>query len=208
MTKCTVLDRDGKEKGFVDLPDDIFGVRVNTDVIHQAVVMYQASLRQGNACTKTRKEVSGGGRKPYKQKGTGRARAGSSRSPLWKGGGVTFGPKPRDFSYDVPKKIRKSALRASLNARFQSGDFHCVADLKESFSKTKEFVKVLENLKIEAKTLALLDGSNDSIARVTNNIPRFEVKRACDVNAYDVLKYKKILVTETGVANLLGRISK
>ena len=125
MSKIVVLDIEGKEKEEIDLLN-IFDGRINSDVIHQAVIMYQASLRQGNASTKERAYVSGGGKKPYRQKGTGRARAGSNRSPLWHGGGVVFGPHPRDFGYTIPKKIKKAALRESLKAKFNNKALFCI----------------------------------------------------------------------------------
>lgn len=207
MVKLAVYNKQGNETEQIDLPD-LFGQKVNTDVIHQAVVMYQACLRQGNASTKERADVSGGGKKPFKQKGGGRARAGSSRSPLWHGGGVTFGPHPRDFSYTIPKKIKKAALRESLNAKFQDNNILCIDDIKESFSKTKEFVQVLKDLNVDCKVLALLDGSDESIVRVTRNIRFFQLMRAQDVNAYDILRYKKLLVTKTALNQILDRINK
>ena len=208
MTKLPVLDNKGKEIESIDLPKEIFESRLNADVIHQAIVMYQASLRQGNASTKERADVSGGGKKPYRQKGTGQARAGSSRSPLWHGGGVTFGPHPRDFGYTLPKKIKKAALRESLKAKSQDNNLLCVGDIKDSFSKTKEFVKFLDGLKLKGKILAVLDGSDESIARASRNIPSFNLMRAQDVNAYDILRNKKLLVTKTAFQNLLERVKK
>ena len=208
MAKLAVLNNRGKETDSIELPEEIFGGRLNADVIHQAVVMYQASLRQGNVSTKERGEVSGGGKKPFRQKGTGQARAGSSRSPLWHGGGVTFGPHKRDFSYSVPKKIRKTALRESLKAKCNEQDILCIDDIKESFTKTKEFAKLLAGLGLKGKILAVLDGSDESIARASRNIPSFNMMRAQDVNAYDVLRNKKLLVTRTAFLSLLERVKK
>jgi large subunit ribosomal protein L4 len=208
MAKVAVLDIKGSEKSSIDLPEEVFGGRINTDVIHQAVVKYQASLRQGNASTKERADVSGGGKKPYKQKGTGRARAGSSRSPLWTGGGVTFGPHPRDFSYSIPKKIRRAALKEALKVKIKDQNLHCLDDLKDSIEKTKEFAAILKNLKLSGRILAVLDGSNENISRVSRNIPYFELKRAEDVNAYDVMRYKNLLITKTGLTKLIERMTK
>ena len=208
MKKLPVLDKKGSEIEKIDLPEEIFGSRLNTDIIHQAVVMYQASLRQGNASTKERADVSGGGKKPYRQKGTGQARAGSSRSPLWHGGGVTFGPHPRDFGYTIPKKIKKAALRESLKAKSQDNNLLCITDIKDSFSKTKEFAKFLDKLDLKGKVLAVLDGSDESIARTSRNIPLFNIMRAQDVNAYDIMRNKKLLVTKTAFQNLLERVKK
>ncbi len=206
VLNLSVFNSEGQKTGSVDLPEEIFASRINQDVIHQAVVMYQASLRQGNASTKNRGDVSGGGKKPFRQKGTGQARAGSSRSPLWHGGGVVFGPHPRNFGYSVPRKVKKAALRESLNAKYHGEDLVCIDDLKGAFAKTKEFAKVLKNLSLKGKTLALLDGSDQSVERVTRNIPSLHLMRSQDVNAHDILKNKKILVTKTAFNNLLGRI--
>ncbi len=209
MTSVPVLNiLNGEEAANIDLPADLFGDKINQDVLHQAVIMYQASLRQGTADTKERGDISGGGKKPFKQKGTGRARAGSSRSPLWHGGGVTFGPHPRDFGYSLPKKIKKAALRESLNAKIKSNDLVCIDDIAQSFEKTKEFDKVLKGLNLRGKILALLDGSDESIVKVSRNIPRFNIMRSEDVNAYDVLKNKKVLLTKTAFNKLLERVKK
>jgi len=203
-----ILNKQGKQTDKINLPEGVFGKRVNTDVIHQAVVMYQACQRQGTASTKERADVSGGGAKPYRQKGTGRARAGSSRSPLWHGGGVTFGPHPRNFNYTIPKKVKKAALRESLNAKFQSEDLLCVDELKDKFSKTKEVAKILTALKLKGKTLALLDGCDDSIRLASRNIPRFSIMRSEDVNAYDIMRNRKVLLTKKAFDNLIKRIEK
>lgn len=206
MSKLAVLNTKGKQQESIDLPSEIFGARVNEGVVHQAIVKYQASLRQGNASTKDRGEVSGGGKKPYRQKGTGRARAGSSRSPLWRGGGVTFGPRPRDFAYSIPKKVRKVALRECLNAKLQSEELFCLDDLTAGFEKTKDFAAMLKGLGLTGKILAALDGSHENIQRVSRNIPGFNLMRAQDINAYDVLKYKNLLLTKTALNSLLDRV--
>lgn len=204
--KLAVLNIDGKEKESLDLPENIFGVRVNTDLLHQAVVMYLASQRQGNVSTKERNEISGGGIKPFRQKGTGRARAGSIRSPLWHGGGVVFGPKPRDFSYSLPKKIKKAALRESLNAKYQDKNLICLADVTSPMQKTKEFVKVLSTLGIKGKVLACFEGCDPTVERVSRNIRIVNIVRASDVNAHDILRSKHFLVTKTAFSKLLERV--
>lgn len=206
MSKFPILDMDGKKTESLDLPEDIFGQRINQDVIYQAVLKYQASRRGGHASTKERGSVSGGGIKPYRQKGTGRARAGSIRSPLWQGGGVVFGPHPRSFGYSIPQKVKKVALRETLNAKYQSQDLLCVDDLTKAFQKTKEFAQFLKTLGLQGKILAILDGSDASVARVSRNIPHLTLMHAQDVNAYDVLRHKKLLMTKTAFKNLLGRI--
>ena len=200
--KISVLDVNN-----LSVVKDTFSGRVNQDVIHQAVVKYQASLRQGNASTKERSEVSGGGRKPYKQKGTGRARAGSSRSPLWSGGGVTFGPHPRDFSYSIPKKIKICALREGIKAKINSQDIVCVKDFLEEYKKTKEFVKVLDDLNLKGKILLIVDKPTQSIKRVTNNIMFLTLICAKDVNVYDLLKNNKVLIVEKALIELVNRIN-
>ena len=208
MSEVAVLDIKGKQIDKIDCPDDLFGKFVNTAVVHQAIVMYQASLRQGNASTKERAYVSGGGKKPHRQKGTGRARAGSIRSPLWHGGGVTFGPHPRDFDYPLPKKIRKKALREGLNAKLQEGKLICFEDIKEEVTKTKEFAIILKSLNVQGKTLLILDGSDDSVGRAAKNIAGINIMRAQDVNTYDVLRNKFVLVSRSGLKKLLDRVKK
>ena len=209
MSSLPIFNKDGKKtEKAIELPKEVFEVPVNTKVIHQAILMYQASLRQGTASTKERGSVSGGGKKPWRQKGTGRARQGSIRSPLWHGGGVVFGPHPRDFSFSVPRRIKQAALRESLNAKFQSKELLCLEDIKNAFSKTKEFSKILSALKLKGKVLAILDGCDVSILRVSRNIPFFNQVRSEDVNAYDILRNKNLLVTKTAFDKLLKRIEK
>lgn len=206
MATLAVFNCEGKEVEQVELADDIFGRPVNQDLIHQAVVMYQACLRQGNAATKDRSQVSGGGVKPWRQKGTGRARAGSSRSPLWRHGGVTFGPQPRDYSYAMPRKMKVAALRESLNARFQDQGLYCLTDVKDKILKTKEFSCIMKALNLKGKVLALLEGCDESVFLASRNIPRFQTLRCEDVNAYDVVKHKNLLLTKTSLQKLLKRI--
>ena len=207
MISVAVVDNKGKKVEDMDLPESIFGRRVNTSLIHQASVMYHASQRQGNASTKERSSVSGGGKKPFRQKGTGRARAGSIRSPLWRGGGIVFGPHPRDFGYSVPKKIRIGALREIINAKHASKDLLCIDRFEVASSKTKDFAKILKFLKIKEKTLALVDKTDSDIIKVSRNIPFFTLKRIEDVNAFDILKNKKIIITKAALKSLLKRIS-
>ncbi len=206
MPSFPVLNSEGKKVEDIDLPETVFGGVVNNALLHQAIVKYQAGQRQGTASTKERGSVSGGGKKPFRQKGTGRARAGSIRSPLWHGGGVVFGPHPRDFSFSIPQKIKVAALRESINAKFLSKDLLCVDHLTVKTAKTKDFAKILKSLKIESKTLALLDKSDTDISQVSRNVPFFSLMRADDVNAYDILRNKKLLVTKAAFKNLLKRI--
>ncbi|MBI3601679.1 MAG: 50S ribosomal protein L4 [Candidatus Omnitrophica bacterium] len=206
MSELTVLNSQGKKAKSIELPKEQFGVHVHAAVMHQAVVMYHANSRQGTAATKDRSLVSGGGKKPWRQKGTGRARAGSTRSPLWKKGGITFGPKPRDFSMQVPKKVRVAALRESLNAKFLDNELVCVDKVEVVSGKTKDFAKILENLKINGRVLALLDGSDAKTFLASRNIVRLTLNRASDVNARDILSNKNLLVTQTALETLLKRI--
>ena len=196
----------GKKAASVELPKEKFGVHVQDAVIHQAVVMYNANHRQGTVSTKTRCEVSGGGKKPWAQKGTGRSRQGSTRSPLWKKGGIAFGPKPRDFGYSVPKKVRVAALRESLNAKFLGNSLVCVDQLEVLSGKTKEFAAILKNLKVEGRTLAVLDGTNEKTLLASRNIARLTLVRAVDVNAADIMNNKNVLVTKEALKTLLKRI--
>ncbi len=206
MPKLTVFNIKGQETGSIDLPD-MFGTDVNESVIHQAVVMYQANKRQGNADTKIRSEISGGNKKPFRQKGTGQARQGSSRSPLMRHGGVVFGPHPRDFSYTLPQKVRVVALRESLKAKFKSNGLVCVDKMAVDSGKTKDFMAILSNLKISTgKVLALFDDCGDDVIRASQNVSRVNRLRVIDVNALDVLKNNKILATKPAMEKLLKRL--
>ncbi len=206
MPELTVLDSQGKKADSINLPNEQFGVHVQGAVIHQALVMYNANERQGNASTKDRSEVSGGGKKPWRQKGTGRARAGSSRSPLWKKGGIAFGPRPRDFSYDVPRKVKIAALRESLNAKFLSNELVCVEKFDVASGKTKDFAAMLAGLKLQGRILVVLEGADNKVMLASRNIRLLTLGRASDVNARDILSNKNILVTKPALQHLLKRI--
>lgn len=208
MVTLPIFNKQGKEASKMEISDEIFGQKVNQDVLHQAVVMYQASMRQGTASTKDRSEVRGGGKKPYRQKGTGRARQGSTRAPQFIGGGVVFGPRPRDFGYTLPKKIRRLALLESLKAKYQSGDLMFIEELQDQFSKTRDFAAILKALNLNGKILALLEGCDQSIGLASRNIPRFDILRSEDVTAYDVLRNKHLLLTKTAFETVMGRINK
>jgi large subunit ribosomal protein L4 len=208
-----IYDSTGKETDTVKLDTAIFNGLVNKDVLHQAVVAFRANQRRGLAATKTRGEVSGGGRKPWKQKGTGRARVGSTRSPLWRHGGVIFGPHPRDFSYSLPKKIKNLALRSALNVKVNENNFMVLDNFKLAGAKTKEAVAILKNLKIELnhkkdrlQILILLDKIDKNIKLALRNISFSEFNLAKDVNAYEVLSARKILITKDGLRQLTERI--
>jgi large subunit ribosomal protein L4 len=206
MPEINVFDMNGQPASKVALPDAKFGVHVRDAVIHQAVVMYQANDRQGTVATKGRSQVSGGGKKPWRQKGTGRARAGSSRSPLWKKGGIIFGPQPRDFGYSVPKKVRLAALRESLNTKFLTNHLVCVDQLDVSSGKTKDFAKVLGALNLQGRTLVLLDSAIEKTALASRNLAHVRMVRAMDVNAADIMSMKNVLLTRKALEVLLKRI--
>jgi len=198
----------GEEMEKVELPEDIFDGKVNARLLHQAVVMYRANQRQGNASTKTRGEVSGGGKKPWRQKGTGRARAGSNRSPLWRHGGVVFGPHPREFGFSMPEKMRREALLSSINDKISTEDLLCVEHLEIKAPKTKEFSGILKALKVTQKALVVIDDKerNDGILKASRNIPRVTLRRVSDVNALDVMAHKKLLVTKFALKTLTQRL--
>jgi large subunit ribosomal protein L4 len=206
MPELNVVDVKGKKAASIELPKEQFGVHVHDAVIHQAVVMYNANQRQGTVSTKTRSEVSGGGKKPWAQKGTGRARQGSTRSPLWKKGGIAFGPRPRDFGYSVSRKTRVAALRESLNAKFLGNNLLCVDNLEVLSGKTKDFEAILKCLKVEGRILAVLDGTNEKTLLASRNIARLTLVRAVDANALDIMNNKNVLVTKEALKTLLKRI--
>jgi len=206
MPAFPVLNSEGKKIEEIDLPEEVFSGRINDAILHQVILMYQANERQGNASTKERGAVRGGGKKPWRQKGTGRARAGSIRSPLWRGGGVVFGPHPRDFSYTLPKKVKMAALRESMNAKYVGKDLSCIDQFAVKSLKTKDFVKILKALKLEGKILAVQDIGENDISKASRNVPFFNLMRAQDINAYDILRYNKLVVTKAALKALLKRI--
>lgn len=201
MAQLEILNKDNKPVGKVDLPSDIFGVEVKKWVLHEVVRNYLANQRQGNAVTKTRGLVSGGGRKPYKQKGTGRARAGSNRSPLWKGGGTVFGPLPRDYSYKLPKKVKWAALGAAFSAKFADGAIVVIEDLLLSEPKTKELVALIKGLGL-SNVLIILSEDNKTIRLSARNIPNVDVATVGRLNVYEVLVHEKLLMTRGAVERM------
>jgi len=205
MNTLPLYSVNGKEIEKISLKEEIFDGEINTALLHQAVVMYEANKRQGTVSTKDRSQVRGGGTKPWRQKGTGRARAGSIRSPLWRHGGVTFGPTPRNYSYSLPKKIRLGALKSSINAKINSQDFILIKEVGVGESKTKEFKKLLESLKIKEKTLLIIQLKNPSIVKAARNIPLFDIVGVAQVNAYDILRHKKVIVTKSAFRDLINR---
>lgn len=196
-----VLNMSGSEVGSVELNENIFGIEVNEHVMHQAVVQYLANQRQGTKSTKTRAEVRGGGRKPWRQKGTGRARQGSIRSPQWTGGGVVFAPKPRDFSFKLNKKVKRLALKSALTTKVNNEKFVVVDELKLNEIKTKEMKKVLDNLKVN-KGLVVLEENNKNVVLSTRNIPNVKTAGVNTINVYDILKYESFVVTKEALAKI------
>lgn len=190
-----VFDMSGKETGSIELNENIFGVEINEHVMHQAVVQYLANQRQGTKSAKTRAEVRGGGRKPWRQKGTGRARQGSIRSPQWTGGGVVFAPKPRDFSFKLNKKVKRLALKSALTSKVNDEKFVVLEELKLNEIKTKEMKKVLDNLKIN-KGLVVLEENNRNVVLSARNIPNVKTAGVNTINVYDILKYETFVVTK------------
>jgi len=214
MISLPIYNTEGKETETIKLDSAIFDGIVNTSAIYQVVNAYRANQRKGLAATKTRGEVSGGGRKPWRQKGTGRARVGSIRSPLWRHGGVIFGPHPRDFSYPIPLKLKKMALRSALCAKLKENNFLVLDKLTLEKSKTKEAAKIFSNLKINLKNekkynvLLLLDKLDDNLKRALRNIDFLHFELAKTVHAYEVLACRKIIVTKDGLRELVARLKK
>ena len=205
-----IYNTEGKEIEKLNLDPAVFDGEINQGVLYQAVVSYRACQRSGLASTKTRGEVSGGGKKPWKQKGTGRARVGSIRSPLWRGGGIVFGPHPRDFSYNLNQKIKLLALKSSLNAQLKGNNIILLNEINIGQAKTKEVVKILSNLKPKAgdlnkSVLLLLDKLEKALRLAAGNIAFLEIGLAKDANAYQVLKAKKLIITKEGLRELVNR---
>lgn len=203
--KVQVLDQSGKPVQELNLPDEIFSYPVNDHLIYEAVVNYLANQRQGTASTKTRGEVSGGGRKPWRQKGTGRARAGSIRSPLWRHGGTVFGPKPRDYSYAIPKKARKNALKSALTAKLAENLIMVIDNINIAQPKTKEAANWLKNLNIDS-ALIVDSRENENLFRSVRNLPQAKAVDEGQLNVYDVLKYRWIIFSQRAFNSLVERL--
>ena len=191
----------GKEVGSIELNDAVFGVEVNEHLVHMAVVNQLANNRQGTQSAKTRSEVSGGGRKPWRQKGTGHARQGSTRAPQWTGGGIVFAPKPRDYSFKMNKKEKRIALLSALSSKVAESKIVVLDEFKLDEIKTKKFVEVMNNLKVE-NALVVLEGENKNVVLSGRNIPSVKVTATNEINTYDVLKYTTLVVTKAAVEKL------
>ena len=201
MPKTTVYDITGKAVGEIELSDSIFGQEVNANVLHEVVKAYLANQRQGTQSALTRAEVSGGGIKPWRQKGTGRARQGSTRSPQWRHGSVVFAPKPRDYSVRVNKKVKRLAMKSALSSKVVDTDLIVFNELNLAAPKTKEMVKALEAVNAE-KALIVLDGSNETVERAARNIPGVKTTLVGTLNVYEILKYKKLILTEASAKKI------
>lgn len=203
MPEIEVKDRNNNTVEKINLSDDIFGARAKQGVVHAAVINFLANQRQGTHSTKTKGLVSGGGKKPWKQKHTGRARSGSIRSPLWRGGGTAFGPQPRDYSYSLPRKVKRLALMAAFREKLSNGEVVIIDNLPLETPRTKDMVSVLKNLGLDSKSvLIVLPERKDSVILSARNIPGVSVTRSMDLNTYDVMKYNVLLMTKEAAARL------
>ena len=201
MANVSVFNMEGKEVGTMELNDAVFGVEVNEHLLHLAVVAQLANKRQGTQKAKTRSEVSGGGRKPWRQKGTGHARQGSTRSPQWTGGGVVFAPTPRDYTIRLNKKEKRAALKSALTSRVQNGQFVVVDELKFEEIKTKNFKAVMNNLNV-SKALVVLNENDQNTVLSARNIPEVKTALVNTINVYDILKYNTVVATKAAVASI------
>ena len=201
MANVTVFNMEGIEVGTMELNDAVFGVEVNEHLVHLAVVAQLANKRQGTQKAKTRSEVSGGGRKPWRQKGTGHARQGSTRSPQWTGGGVVFAPTPRDYSIRLNKKEKRAALKSALTSRVQNNQFVVVDELKFDAIKTKNFKAVMNNLNV-SKALVVLADNDQNVILSARNIAEVKTSNANTINVYDILKYNTVVATKAAVASI------
>ena len=201
MANVSVYNMEGNEVGSMELNDAVFGVEVNEHLVHMAVVQQLANNRQGTQKAKTRSEVSGGGRKPWRQKGTGHARQGSTRVPQWTGGGVVFAPVPRDYSFKINKKEKRAALKSALTSRVEAQKFVVLDELKLEAIKTKDFVKVLNNLNV-SKALVVMGDKDVVIEKSAANVPDVKTTQATLLNVYDILKYDTVITTKAAVEKI------
>ncbi|AKM17493.1 50S ribosomal protein L4 [Geobacillus sp. FSL K6-0789] len=199
MPKVALYNQNGQTVGEIELNDAVFGIEPNKHVLFEAVIMQRASMRQGTHKTKNRAEVSGGGRKPWRQKGTGRARQGSIRAPQWRGGGTVFGPVPRSYSYKLPKKVRRLAIKSALSSKVLENDIVVLDQLSLEAPKTKEMVKILNNLSVDRKALIVTDELNENVYLSARNIPGVKVVPANGINVLDVLNHDKLVITKAAV---------
>jgi large subunit ribosomal protein L4 len=202
MPKVSVYDMSGAQVGELELNDSVFGIEPNVAVLHSFVKMQLANKRVGTSSTKRRGEVRGGGKKPWRQKGTGRARVGSTRNPVWRGGGSAFGPKPRDYSYTMPRKVRRLAMRSALSSKVKDNNIIVVDNLAFTEPRTKLMVETLEALKARQKTLLVTADGNVNVFKSARNIPGVKPLKVESINVYDLLKYDTLLITRDAVARV------
>lgn len=208
MLSIRLYDLKGKEVSKINLDKRIFNSKVNQVLLDQVMLMYAQNKRGGYASTKTRKEVRGGGSRPWRQKGTGRARASTIRSPLWKGGGVVFGPHPRDYSYRLPRRMKSLATISALNSKFRSKELIVIKDLKVSKPKTKEVKSILLKLNALDKPLIIVDSLDSDLIRASRNIPGLAVKSSAEFNAYDVMRHHKLIILKQALKSISSRLSQ
>jgi large subunit ribosomal protein L4 len=206
MAVLDIYDQEKNKVSEITLDDQVFGAKVDKHLFYEVVKMQLANRRGGNSSTKTRSEVSGGGRKPWRQKGTGRARAGSIRSPLWVGGGVIFGPKPRDYSYFLPKKVRRAALKSALSLKVKEGKLLIIDNFNLEEIKTKTFVSLLK--KLEVDNALIVDNDNFNLERSARNLYKVKILRPEGLNVYDILKYEYLLITKHSLERIQERLKQ
>jgi large subunit ribosomal protein L4 len=205
MSTVNIVNTKNESVGQIELNDAVFNREVKEYILHEVVRMQRAAKRAGNACTKTRVEVSGGGRKPWRQKGTGRARAGTNRSPLWRGGGVTFGPKPRDYSFKLNRKVRQQAVSMALSARFQEGNLVVLDAFSLDQIKTKEFVQVMNVLDVD-NGIIVTDNANENLTKSSRNVNGYKIMSSEGLNVYDLLLHKKVILLQPVIESLEKRL--
>ena len=205
MSTVNIVNTKNESVGEIELNDDVFNREVKEYILHEVVRMQRAAKRAGNACTKTRVEVSGGGRKPWRQKGTGRARAGTNRSPLWRGGGVSFGPKPRDYSFKVNRKVRQQAVSMALSARFQEGNLVVLDDFSMDQIKTQDFVKIMQVLEVD-NGIIVTDNATENLTKSSRNVNGYKVMSSEGLNVYDLLLHKKVILLQPVIESLEKRL--
>jgi large subunit ribosomal protein L4 len=200
MPELAVRDMNNNSAGSISLPDEFFGIKDKDSLLHESVVSFLANQRQGTHSTKTRSDVRGGGRKPYRQKGTGRSRAGTIRSPIWRGGGVVFGPHPRDYRQNMPRRARRLAFYAALSARIADGEVVVLDELNIEEPRTKRMVEIMRNLQVEGgSVLVVLSKMDSNVALSARNIPGVRIRVAADLNAYEILSHRRVLFTKAAV---------
>ena len=206
MPSVPLYNREAKSVGKVQLDSKVFDGKVNQMLLHQVMAMYAQNRRSGTASTKTRKEVRGGGRKPWRQKGTGRARAGSIRSPIWRGGGVIFGPHPRDYSYSLPKKMKRKALISALNSKVEAKELVVIEGIALDEPKTKGLAAILSKLEALDRSLIVLCDPDSKVLRASQNLPGVSVRKPQDFSAYDLMRHRKLVIEKEALPSLISRI--